>query len=191
VSLDDLLSRRPNPAGVVRNLNARPIEKVAIVTCMDARIAAFGVFGLRLGDAHIIRNAGGAVTSDVIRSLAISQRKLGTRNILLMAHTGCGMLSFTDDEFIAELAEDTGQPPTWRPGTFSDPSQHVRHGMEMLRTSPFLYADTTIRGFVFNLETGAVDEVTEEEAVAVAAGSDAPAKAGAAKAGAAKAAAAK
>lgn len=155
-----MLSRRPNPAGVVRNLDARPIERVAIVTCMDARIAAFGVFGLRIGDAHIIRNAGGAVTSDVIRSLAISQRKLGTRNILLMAHTGCGMLSFTDDEFIAELAEDTGQPPTWRPGTFTDPEQHVRHGMAQLRTSPFLHADTLIRGFVFNLDTGAVDEVT-------------------------------
>lgn len=177
MSLDEMLSRRPNPAGVVRNLNAKPIEKVAIVTCMDARIAAFSVFGLRIGDAHIIRNAGAAVTSDVIRSLAISQRKLGTRNILLMAHTGCGMLSFTDDEFIAELAQDVGQPPTWRPGTFTDPAVHVRHGMEMLRTSPFLHADTTVRGFVFNLETGAVDEVTEDEAVVAAA---APAKSAAA-----------
>lgn len=181
MSLDEMLSRRPNPAGVVRNLNAMPIEKVAIVTCMDARIAAFSVFGLRIGDAHIIRNAGGTVTSDVIRSLAISQRKLGTRNILLMAHTGCGMLSFTDDEFIAELAQDTGQPPTWRPGTFTDPSQHVRHGMAQLRTSPFLHADTTIRGFVFNLDSGAVDEVTEEEpvpatAAAKAAANGAPAK---------------
>jgi carbonic anhydrase len=165
-----MLSRRPNPAGVVRNLNAMPIEKVAIVTCMDARIAAFSVFGLRIGDAHIIRNAGGSVTSDVIRSLAISQRKLGTRNILLMAHSGCGMLSFTDDEFIAELAEDTGQPPTWRPGTFTDPVLHVRHGMAQLRTSPFLYADTVIHGFVFNLDTGAVDEVTEDrDSVATAA----------------------
>ncbi|HTK64366.1 MAG TPA: carbonic anhydrase [Pseudonocardia sp.] len=182
MSLDEMLSRRPNPAGVVRNLDARPIEKVAIVTCMDARIAAFSVFGLRIGDAHIIRNAGAAVTNDVIRSLAISQRKLGTRNILLMAHTGCGMLSFTDDEFIAELAQDTGQPPTWRPGTFSDPVQHVRHGMEMLRTSPFLHPDTNIRGYVFNLETGAVDEVTEDEAVLAAAAQTsgkAPAKAAA------------
>lgn len=161
MSLHELLSRRPNPAGVVQNLSAQPLEKVAIVTCMDARIAAFGVFGLRIGDAHIIRNAGGSVTSDVIRSLAISQRKLGTRNVILMAHTTCGMLSFTDDEFINELADETGQPPTWRPGTFSDPVQHVRHGMAQLRTSPFLLEDTTIRGFVFNLQTGAVDEVDE------------------------------
>jgi len=159
VSLHELLSRRPNPAGVVRNLSAEPLERLAIVTCMDARIDAFGMFGLRLGDAHVIRNAGGSVTSDVIRSLAISQRKLGTRNVIVMAHTGCGMLSFTDDEFIAELAQDTGQPPTWRPGTFTDPALHVQHGIAQLLTSPFLYPDTTVRGFVFDLQSGAVDEV--------------------------------
>lgn len=159
MSLNELLSRRPNPASVVRNLSARPVEQLAIVTCMDARIAAFGVFGLRLGDAHIIRNAGAAVTSDVIRSLSISQRKLGTRHVFLVAHTGCGMLSFTDDEFINELADETGQPPTWRPGTFSDPAQHVRHGLAQLRTSPFLHTDLTVRGFVFDLQSGAVDEV--------------------------------
>ena len=159
MSLHELLSRRPNPAGVVRNLSAQPLERLAIVTCMDARIDTFGVFGLRLGDAHIIRNAGGSVTSDVIRSLAISQRKLNTNNVIVMAHTGCGMLSFTDDEFIAELAEDTGQPPTWRPGTFTDPTQHVRHGMAQLLTSPFLSPETTVRGFVLDLQSGAVDEV--------------------------------
>jgi len=159
VSLHELLSRRPNPAGVVRNLSAEPLERLAIVTCMDARIDTFGVFGLRLGDAHIIRNAGGSVTSDVIRSLAISQRKLKTHSVILMAHTGCGMLSFTDDEFIAELAQDTGQPPTWRPGTFTDPTQHVRHGMAQLLTSPFLSPDTTVHGFVLDMQSGAVDEV--------------------------------
>jgi carbonic anhydrase len=157
--LHELLSRRPNPAGVVRNLSAEPLERLAIVTCMDARIDTFGVFGLRLGDAHIIRNAGGSVTSDVIRSLAISQRKLKTHSVILMAHTGCGMLSFTDDEFIAELAQDTGQPPTWRPGTFTDPTQHVRHGMAQLLTSPFLSPDTTVHGFVLDMQSGAVDEV--------------------------------
>ena len=159
MSLHELLSRRPNPAGVVRNLSAEPLERLAIVTCMDARIDTFGVFGLRLGDAHIIRNAGGSVTSDVIRSLAISQRKLKTHSVILMAHTGCGMLSFTDDEFIAELAQDTGQPPTWRPGTFTDPTQHVRHGMAQLLTSPFLSPDTTVHGFVLDMQSGAVDEV--------------------------------
>src|SRR5882762_8676497 len=166
MSLHDVLSRRPNPAGVVRNLSASPMERLAVVTCMDARIDVFGMLGLRIGDAHVIRNAGGSVTSDVIRSLAISQRKLGTRNVILMAHTGCGMLSFTDDEFIAELAEDTGQPPTWRPGTFTDPAQHVRHGMVQVRTSPFLHADGEVRGFVFDLQTGAVDEVDEVQAAA-------------------------
>jgi carbonic anhydrase len=152
---------------VVRNLSAQPLEQLAIVTCMDARIDTFGVFGLRVGDAHIIRNAGGSVTSDVIRSLAISQRKLGTRSVILMAHTACGMQSFTDDEFIAELADTTGQPPTWRPGTFTDPVRHVRHGMQQLHTSPFLLADTTVRGFVFNMETGAVDEVEAADPEAV------------------------
>jgi carbonic anhydrase len=159
MSMEELLSRRPNPAGVVRNLAAAPLERLAVVTCMDARIDTFGVLGLRIGDAHVIRNAGGVVTDDVIRSLAISQRKLDTRYVILIAHTGCGLLSFTDDEFIAELAHDTGQPPTWRPGTFPDPAQHVRHGMQQLRTSPFLRPDTEVRGFVFDLTTGAVDEV--------------------------------
>jgi carbonic anhydrase len=163
VSLTELLARRPNPVGVVRDLSARPVERLAVVTCMDARIDTFNTFGLRLGDAHIIRNAGATVTDDVIRSLAISQRKLGTRYVFLMAHTGCGMLTFTDDEFIDELAEETGQPPTWRPGTFRDPVQHVRHGMAQLRTSPFLRPDTDVHGFVFDVTTGAVDEVTAEE----------------------------
>src|SRR5262249_48246069 len=146
MSMEELLARRPNPAGVVRNLSAAPVERLAVVTCMDARIAVFGMLGLRIGDAHVIRNAGGGVTGDVIRSLAISQRKLGTRNVILVAHTGCGLLSFTDDEFVAELARDTGQPPTWRPGAFPDPVQHVRHGMRQIRTNPFLRPDTEVRG---------------------------------------------
>lgn len=161
MSLQKLLSHRPNPTELDASLSAPPAEKVAIVTCMDARIEALGAFGLRIGDAHIIRNAGAAVTTDVIRSLAISQRKLGTRGVILMAHTRCGMLSFTDDEFINELAEETGQPPTWRPATFADPVSHVRRGMAQLRTSPFLLPDMTIHGFVFNLDTGEIDEVTE------------------------------
>ena len=167
MSLDELLARRPNPAGVVRNLSAEPVERLAIVTCMDARIAIFGVFGLRIGDAHVIRNAGGVVTDDVIRSLVISQRKLNTRNVILMAHTGCGLLSFTDDEFVAELAQDNGKTPTWRPGAFPDPVSHVRHGLRQLRTSPFLHPDTQFRGFVFDLQSGAVDEVDRDSTVPV------------------------
>jgi carbonic anhydrase len=159
VSVRQLLSRRPNPVTVQPGLAASPAEKLAVVTCMDARIEALGMLGLRLGDAHIIRNAGAVVTDDVLRSLAISQRKLGTRNVVLVAHTGCGLLSFTDDELVAELAEATGQPPTWRPGTFRDPIQHVQHGMRQVKTSPFLHPDTEVYGFVFDLKTGTVDEV--------------------------------
>jgi carbonic anhydrase len=159
VSLHDVLSRRPNSAPVEPELPGRPSEQLAVVTCMDCRIPVLDSFGLRLGEAHVIRNAGAAVTSDVIRSLSISQRKLGTRGVVLMAHAGCGMATFTDDEFVAELAQDAGQPPTWRPGTFTDPVQHVRYGMAQLLTSPFLLSDTTVRGFVLDLKSGAVDEV--------------------------------
>lgn len=162
MSIEELLARRPNPAGAVGHLAAAPRERVAVVTCMDARIDPLGVLGLQLGEAHVMRNAGAAVTDDVIRSLVISQRELGTRYVILMAHTPCGMLTFTDDEFIAELAHDTGQPPTWRPGSFSDPAQHVRYGMQQLRTSPFLHPDTEIRGLVFDLTTGAATEVLAE-----------------------------
>jgi carbonic anhydrase len=163
MSIDGLLAGRPNPVALTNGLVATPADRVAVITCMDARIDALAALGLRLGDAHVLRNAGAAVTDDVIRSLAISQRKLDTRYVVLIAHTGCGMLSFSDDEFIAELARDTGQPPTWRPAAFRDPAEHVRHGMEQLRTSPFLHPDTEVRGFVFDLTTGAVDEVALRE----------------------------
>jgi carbonic anhydrase len=163
MSMEELLARRPTPAGAVGHLTAAPREQVAVVTCMDARIDPLAVLGLQIGDAHVVRNAGAAVTDDVIRSLAISQRELDTRYVILMAHTPCGMLSFTDDEFIAGLAHDAGQQPTWRPASFSDPVQHVRYGMQQLRTSPFLHPDTEVRGFVFDLTTGAVDEVDFRE----------------------------
>lgn len=159
MSMEELLARRPDPACAVGHLAAAPRERAAVVTCMDARIDPLGVLGLRIGDAHVMRNAGAAVTDDVIRSLAISQRELDTRYVILIAHTPCGMLSFTDDEFVAKLAHDTGQPPPWRPASFSDPAQHVRHGMQQLRTSPFLHPETEVRGFVFDLNTGALDEV--------------------------------
>jgi carbonic anhydrase len=154
-----LLTSRPNPARVDPALAAQPRAQLAVVTCMDARIDVLDAFGLQLGDAHVIRNAGGSVTDDVIRSLVVSQRKLGTRNVIVMAHSSCGMLSFTDDEFVAELAEDTGQPPMWRPGAFTDLVAHVRHGMTQLRTNPFLHPETGIYGFIIDVKTGAVDQV--------------------------------
>jgi len=160
MSLSELLRNRPASAPVDPELAGAPAREVAVITCMDCRIPALESFGLALGDAHVIRNAGAAVTDDVIRSLSISQRKLGTRGVLLMAHTSCGMTTFTDDEYVAELAGDAGQEPTWRPGAFADPADHVRRGMAALRSSPFLHPEMSVRGFVIDLKSGAVDEVT-------------------------------
>jgi carbonic anhydrase len=156
---DDLLAARPNPAPCDPELGHLPARKVAIVTCMDVRIPPLDTFGLKLGDAHVLRNAGAAVTEDVIRSVTISQRKLGSRSVILMAHTGCGMATFRDDDFTTELGSETGQEPTWRPCTFTDAAEHVRHGLAQLRTNPFLHPDTDARGFVFDVKSGAVDEV--------------------------------
>jgi carbonic anhydrase len=154
-----VLSSRPNPAPVDPELSHLPAAKVAIVTCMDVRIPPLDTFGLKLGDAHVIRNAGAAVTDDVIRSLAISQRKLGSRCVLLMAHTGCGMATFTDDQFTNELAGESGRQPMWRPRTFADAAEHVRQGLATLRSDPFLHPESELHGFVFDVKTGAVDEV--------------------------------
>ncbi|MDQ2709315.1 MAG: carbonic anhydrase [Actinomycetota bacterium] len=159
MSVDDLMSGRPNPVPIDPSLGHLPARKLAIVTCMDVRIPPLDSFGLRLGDAHVIRNAGAAVTDDVVRSVAISQHKLGSRVVFLMAHTGCGMATFTDDDFVAELSQGAGQQPTWRPRTFTDPVEHVRAGLVALRSSAFLHPDTEARGFVIDLRSGAVDEI--------------------------------
>jgi carbonic anhydrase len=159
MSVRDVLATRPNPAPVDPQLGHLPARKLAIVTCMDVRILPLDSFGLTPGDAHVIRNAGAAVTDDVIRSVTISQRKLGSRAVFLMAHTGCGMATFSDDAFTTELCTEVGQRPTWRPCTFTDAAEHVRHGLAQLRTSPFLHPDTELRGFVFDVKSGAVDEV--------------------------------
>jgi carbonic anhydrase len=160
-TIDSLLAGRPNPAPIDPELGHLPAAKLAIVTCMDVRIPPLECFGLKLGDAHVLRNAGAAVTDDIIRSVAISQRKLGSRVVFLMAHTGCGMATFSDDDFVGELATETGQQPQWRPRTFTDPADHVREGMAALRGSPFLHPDTTVRGFVIDLKSGSVDEVAD------------------------------
>ena len=142
-----------------RNLPTDPSLRVAIVTCMDCRIDLFETLGLHTGEAHIIRNAGGSVTDDVIRSLAVSQRKLGTREIMLMHHTRCGMSTFTEGEFKDELEHQTGQRPHWSVETFTDPAQDVRQSMERIRRSPFLTETTSVRGFVKDIDTGALTEV--------------------------------
>lgn len=159
MTFETVLGGRPAAGPVDPELPGPPGERVAVVTCMDCRISVLESFGLKLGDAHVIRNAGAAVTDDVIRSLSISQRKLGTRGVLLMAHTGCGMATFDDDAFVAELAGEAGQEPSWRPMTFADPAEHVRRGLTRLRTSPFLHPEVDARGFVIDLKSGAVDEV--------------------------------
>ncbi|MGI5127042.1 beta-class carbonic anhydrase [Pseudonocardia sp. CA-107938] len=163
---DDLLdrSRRDGArasAAAAAGLAAAPARRAVIVTCMDARIDPALLFGLAPGEAHVLRNAGAVITSDTRRSIVISQRKLGTRTVLLVAHTGCGLASFTDDEFSTELELDTGLRPPWRPGTFADPAENVAAGLRALRRDPFLLPDTELRGFVLDVATFALTEVPE------------------------------
>ena len=139
-------------------MDARPVLKVAVVACMDARLDLHAALGLELGDCHTIRNAGGVVTDDVIRSLTISQRALGTRSVILVHHTGCGLESITED-FRIELEEEVGQRPAWAVEAFRDVDQDVRQSMQRVRTSPFLLHADDIRGFVFDVATGLLREI--------------------------------
>ncbi|MET9833182.1 carbonic anhydrase [Streptomyces sp. NPDC006385] len=139
-------------------MDARPVLHVAVVACMDARLDLHAALGLELGDCHTIRNAGGVVTDDVIRSLTISQRKLGTRSIVLIHHTGCGLESLTED-FRTELEAEVGQRPAWAVESFRDVDQDVRQSMQRVRTSPFLPHTDDVRGFVFDVKTGLLREV--------------------------------
>jgi carbonic anhydrase len=132
---------------------------LAIVTCMDARIKVFDVFGLRHGEAHILRNAGGVITDDVIRSLAISQRKLQTREIIVMQHTSCGLATITEDGFRDELQADTGLRPPWSVEAFTDVAASVRQSLARVRLSPFLGLTESVRGFVYDVHTAGLHEV--------------------------------
>ena len=136
-----------------------PDKHLAIVTCMDSRIDVFGLFGLAIGDAHIIRNAGGVVTEDAIRSLTISQRLLGTTEIILIHHTDCGMLTFTDDEFKAGIQKETGIKPEWAAEAFADPAEDVLQSIARIKASPFIPKKDSVRGFVFDMATGRLEEV--------------------------------
>jgi carbonic anhydrase len=142
------------------NLPMRPAKKVAIVACMDARVNPYPIFGLELGDAHVIRHAGGVVTDDEIRSLAISQRLLGTEEIILMHHTDCGMLTFNDEEFRRQIQDDTGLKPAWSPEAFDDLEADVRQSIKRIESSPFIPHKDSIRGFIYEVETGRLREVT-------------------------------
>jgi carbonic anhydrase len=141
-------------------LSPRPGRKVAVLACMDTRIDLFPMLGLKRGDAHIIRNAGGLPTEDAIRSLSVSQRLLGTEEIVVIMHDGCGLRGASEDEFAQALAAD-GARPNWRLGAFEDVEDTLRHSLERLRASPELPAREHIRGFVFDPETGTLREVEE------------------------------
>ena len=137
-----------------------PGRKVAVVACMDARLHPYALLGLSEGDAHIIRNAGGAVTPDVIRSLAISQRLLGTEEIVLIHHTDCGMLTFTDDQFKAQIESETGIRPEWAVETFTDLDDDVRQSIARVKASPFVPRTDKVRGFVYDVHTGNLREIS-------------------------------
>ncbi|MGO8875884.1 MAG: beta-class carbonic anhydrase [Acidimicrobiales bacterium] len=136
-----------------------PGKKVAIVACMDARLSPYFALGLREGDAHVIRNAGGVVTADQIRSLAISQRLLGTEEIVLIHHTDCGMLTFSDDEFKRQIEEEVGIKPEWAAESFGDLEVDVRQSIARIKASPFVPKKDSIRGFIYDVKTGRLNEV--------------------------------
>ena len=137
-----------------------PARKLAVLACMDARLDPAGALGLQEGDAHVIRNAGGVVTDDEIRSLAISQNLLGTEEIVLIHHTDCGMLTFTDDEFRQKLEQETGETPDWSAHTFPDLERNVRDSIAKIKESPFIPNKDSVRGFVYEVETGRLREVS-------------------------------
>ena len=136
-----------------------PAAGLAVVACMDARLSVYAILGLKEGEAHVIRNAGGVITDDEIRSLAISQRLLGTTEIILIHHTDCGMLTFTDDAFKAGIEAETGIKPGWAAEAFGDLDADVRQSIKRITTSPFIPHTDAVRGFVFDVATGLLNEV--------------------------------
>ncbi len=145
-------------------LEVNPTRQMAIVTCMDSRMDVFELLGLRNGEAHIIRNAGGVITDDVIRSLCLSQRYLGTREILLIHHTDCGLQKVTEDEFKTQLEAELGIKPWWALESFSDPYADIRQSLHRLQLTPFIRHKEFLRGFVYDVATGRLDEVTDPDA---------------------------
>jgi carbonic anhydrase len=137
-----------------------PASHVAVVACMDARLNVYGILGLKEGEAHVIRNAGGVVTDDEIRSLAISQRLLATTEIILIHHTDCGMLTFTDDAFKRAIQDETGIKPEWAAEAFTDLDEDVRQSVARIKASPFIPRKDAVRGFVFDVATGKLNEVS-------------------------------
>jgi carbonic anhydrase len=167
LSIEELIRRYEAGGGRLAKASAEglavpPALHTVVLTCMDSRLDVFALFGLQMGEVHVLRNAGGVVTDDVVRSLTISQRKLQTREILLMQHAGCGLGTFTDEEFTEELANEVGMRPAWRTHAFRDPKVSVRRDLVQLRHDPFLLPGTRIRGFVVDIETFALEEIFVE-----------------------------
>src|SRR5689334_18503949 len=158
---DDLLANNAEYAASFSGpLPMPPGKGVAVLACMDARLDVYGLLGLQEGEAHVIRNAGGVVTDDAIRSLAISQRLLGTEEIILVHHTECGMLSFTDDDFKRQIQEDTGIKPAWAAEAFGDLDEDVRQSIARIKASPFVPHKDAVRGFVYDVKSGRLNEVS-------------------------------
>jgi len=158
---DELLANNRDFAAALpkRHLDVHPSRRLAIVTCMDSRLDVFAALGLSDGEAHILRNAGGVITDDVVRSLAVSQRRLGTREVMLIHHTDCGMQSLTDDGFRAELQDATGVAPAFAIESFADVDVDVRQSILRVRRSPFLPHRDRVRGFVYDVDTHELREV--------------------------------
>jgi carbonic anhydrase len=159
---DDLLANNEAYAASFdkADLPLPPAKKVAVMACMDARLNVYDILGIHTGDAHVIRNAGGVVTDDAIRSLVISQRLLATEDIVLIHHTDCGMLTFTDDEFRAAIENETGIRPAWAAEAFVDLDGDVRQSIARIKASPFIPCKNSVRGFVYDVHSGRLREVT-------------------------------
>ncbi len=163
--VDELVSNNRAFAGSSpdEHLEARPSRRLAVVTCMDSRLNVFAALGLGDGEAHVLRNAGGVITDDMIRSLAVSQRRLGTRDVMLIHHTDCGMLRLTDDGFRAELQAASGVAPAFAIESFTDLEADVRQSILRVRRSPFLLHRDAVRGFVYDVDTRLLREVHADE----------------------------
>ena len=159
--IDELVANNRAFAGSLpaRHLDVRPSRGLAVVTCMDSRLNVFAALHLGDGEAHILRNAGGVITDDMIRSLAVSQRRLGTREVMLIHHTDCGMQALTDDGFRAELQQATGVAPAFAIESFADLDANVRQSILRVRQSPFLLHTDRVRGFVYDVDSHLLREI--------------------------------
>jgi carbonic anhydrase len=158
---DDLVARNARYADTLdgTHFDVRPSRQLAVIACMDSRMDIFSILGLENGEAHIIRNAGGAVTDDTIRSVCLSQRFLGTREIILLHHTDCGLYNLDENEFRAELQDELGVRPTWTLEAFTDPYADTLQSIRRLELSPFVKHTEVIQGYVYNVDTGRLDQV--------------------------------